>query len=273
MTCDESEETNMSFHRLMMLAVMFLVTGGLFNAQAQFGKQYQQMTTEERSAFVERQAQRIAREISGNQYNFTPEFRAEIQASLDWYAKRVDAQGKRNLQLVMERGEAHAATLGAAFKARNVSPLIGLYIPLIESEYVNFPSPNMMGAVGMFQFLPQTGANYGLSPQELLDVQKSADAAARYIIDGLKIFGSDPMKETLALLAYNRGANRVEADLKLIEPQDRQCSICALTAAKEKMDTTFREESIYYVPRFFAAAIIGENPRVFGLRNQPLSSY
>jgi len=39
----------------------------------------------------------------------------------------------------------------------------------------------------------------------LLDVDKSADAAARYITDSLDQFKDDPMKEALALLAYNRG--------------------------------------------------------------------
>jgi membrane-bound lytic murein transglycosylase D len=162
----------------------------------------------------------------------------------------------------------------AAFKARNVSPLIGLYIPWIESEYVNIQSPNAMGAIGMFQFLPQTGQHYGLSADELLDVGKSADAAARYISDSLKQFDGDPMKEALALLAYNRGGQQTARDLKfLINDQNKRCSICALTANGNKLDATFQNESVYYVPRFFAAAIIGENPQAFGLQSQPLSSH
>lgn len=268
----------MGFHTLktsrllFVAAAMFCIAASSSDGFAQAGKQYQQMTPAERIEFVDRQSRRIAQEISGNEYHFTPAFQSEIQASLDAYANRVNANGKRNLQLVMERGEQHAAMVSAAFKARNLSPLFGLYIPFVESEFVNYVSPNQMGAMGLFQFLPKTGANYGLKREELLDVQKSADAAARYIIDGLKQFETDPMKETLALLAYNRGNNKVEADLKLIEPQERQCSICALTAAKDKLDSTFREESVFYVPRFFAAAIVGENPKAFGLQNQPLSS-
>jgi hypothetical protein len=35
---------------------------------------------------------------------------------------------------------------------------------------------------------------------------------------------------------------------------------------------TFRNENAGYVPRFFAAAIIGENPRAFELQMVPLSS-
>src|SRR3989441_9168807 len=110
---------------------------------------------------------------------------------------------KTDLRVVLETGHAQAPRLIAAFKARNVSPLIGLYIPWVESEYVNIQSPNSMGAIGMFQFLPKTGEHFGLSAQELLDVDKSADAAARYIAQSLDAFKDDPMKEALALLAYN----------------------------------------------------------------------
>jgi membrane-bound lytic murein transglycosylase D len=131
-----------------------------------------------------------------------------------------------------------------------------------------------MGAMGMFQFLPSTGENYGLSVEDLLDVSKSADAAARYITDSLEQFKDDPMKEALAILSYNRGVQKTRRDLKfLTNEQNRGCSICTLNADRSKLDETFRHESVFYVPRFFAAAIIGENPQAFGLPMQPLSSY
>jgi membrane-bound lytic murein transglycosylase D len=131
-----------------------------------------------------------------------------------------------------------------------------------------------MGAIGMFQFLPATGEHFGLSPDELLDVDKSADAAARYLAESIETFKGDQMKEALALLAYNRGAQKLIRELRVVvNDQNRRCSICALTADRSKLDETFRSESVFYVPRFFAAAIIGENPQVFGLASQPLSSF
>jgi len=82
------------------------------------------------------------------------------------------------------------------------------------------------------------------------------------------------MKEALALLGYNRGTQQTARDLKaLVNDQNRRCSICALTAASSQLDPTFQNEKVYYVPRFFAAAIIGENPQAFGLQSQPLSSH
>jgi hypothetical protein len=260
--------------------MIFLVAGTLkTSAQtAPSGKVYQEMSRPEQLAFVGEQARRIGLEISGNAYDFTPEFAADIQKAVTHYAQRIgnggDRPGKADLRLVLERGQVQAPKLIAAFKARKVSPLIGLYIPWIESAYVNLESPNSMGAIGMFQFLPKTGENYGLSVEELLDVEKSADAAARYITDSIEQFKDDPMKEALALLAYNRGGQRTARDLKLlINTQNKQCSICALSADRSKLDETFQRESVFYVPLFFAAAIIGENPQAFGLQLQPLSTY
>ena len=126
----------------------------------------------------------------------------------------------------------------------------------------------------MFQFLPQTGIRYGLSSDDLLSVEKSADAAARYIASNITLFADDSMKETLAVLSYNRGTQNTRRDLELVrDGQNKDCSICALTAARTKLDKTFQDESVHYVPQFFAAAIIGENPQVFDLGMAPLSSF
>src|SRR5712691_4255453 len=198
---------------LLLLGIIVSLTTNIGRAQTQSGKAYQQMTKSEQSAFVAAEARRVARELSGSEYEFTQAFEADIQQAVNQYARRIgnnagDSLGKGDARFVFERGQAQAPTLIAAFKARSVSPLIGLYIPLIESEYVNIQSPNSMGAMGMFQFLPKTGEHYGLSAQDLLDVGKSADAAARYITDSLEKFKNDPMKEGLALLAYNRGKQK-----------------------------------------------------------------
>jgi membrane-bound lytic murein transglycosylase D len=264
---------------LMLLAAIFFLTTSAEKPRAQTaqsGRVYEDMSRPERLVFVGEEARRIAQAMSGTVYEFTPEFEADIQKAVTDYAQRIGKSNpaKTDLRLVLQRGEAQAPTLITIFKAHQVSPLIGLYLPWIESEYVNIESPSAMGAVGMFQFLPATGERYGLSVPELLDVGKSADAAARYIKDSLDTFTGDPMKEALALLAYNRGAQKTARDLKvLLNDQNKGCSICALTADRSKLDERFKSENVFYVPRFFAAAIIGENPQMFGLKMEPLSSH
>jgi len=190
---------------------------------------------------VAEKAREVARRMAGTDYAFTPAFEIEIQKSVDYYAQRTgsnagDTPGKGDIRFVFERGQTVAPALSKAFRAHNISPLIGLYIPAVESEYVNIQTPNSMGAAGMFQFVPQTGEHYGLSAADLLDVDKSADAAARYIADSIDQFNSDRMKEALALLAYNRGGKAVESDIAaLVNEQNRACSICALTEQRDKL--------------------------------------
>jgi len=117
---------------------------------------------------------------------------------------------------MFERGQPLASTFSGIFKKHHVSPLIGLYLPAIESAYVNIQSPNKAGSLGIFQFTQKTGEQFGLTPSDLLDVEKSADAAARYITRSMKKFNDDPMKEALAILSYNRGGGNVERDLALL---------------------------------------------------------
>jgi membrane-bound lytic murein transglycosylase D len=266
----------MNLERMVILLVMiFALTTITADTEAQTAPQYKDMSRAERLVFVGQQARRIAREMSGTDYQFTSEFEQEIQKAVTHYAERIGSNKpeKTDLRFVLERGQAQAPLLIATFKARNLSPLFGLYLPWIESEYINIQSPTPMGSLGMFQFIPSTGERFGLSSQDLMDVGKSAAAAARYITQSLETFKDDPMKEALAVLSYNRGAQRTARDLQiLLNDQNRRCSICALTADRSKLDETFRAESVFYVPLFFAAAIIGENPGAFGVPMQPLSS-
>lgn len=270
---------NMQRRLFLLLAGIILAATPVLAQSAAPVRPYQQLTLSERKGFVAQQARSIARKMSGTEYEFTPEFETEIQQAVEAYAARINNGGgdrlwKGDARLVFERGQTYAPTLINAFKAQGVSPLMGLYIPLIESEYVNLQTPNSVGALGLFQFLPKTGARFGLTTQELLDVDKSADAAARYLAKNLTLFQNDKMKEALALLAYNRGEKAVTQDLALlVNDRNNSCSICAITAGRDKLDSNFQTENVYYVPRFFAAAIIGENPQAFGLQLQPLSSY
>jgi hypothetical protein len=249
----KGENYKMKSKRIIWFGLALLVCGVALtprsNASLQNSAVYQQMNQAERAAFVSAKAREIAKEISGREYKFTPAFDAAIRNSIESYVKRIgngnNQLGKGDARLIFERGQTQAPVLSSAFKARNVSQLIGLYIPAVESEYVNLQSANAAGAMGMFQFLPKTGEKYGLTESDLLDVPKSADAAARYIADATKKFEGDPMKEALAILSYNRGVNNVERDITtFVTPRTRQCSICELTEQGYKLDANFQQENI-----------------------------
>ena len=126
----------------------------------------------------------------------------------------------------------------------------------------------------MFQFLPQTAANYGVARSEMCDVNKMAPAAAHYIADRMAELGDDSQSMTLVLLSYNRGAESVRDALRQLRESDQnyERNFWTLFANRDKLDETFRNESANYVPGFFAVAIIGENPEAFKLGTPPLSS-
>jgi membrane-bound lytic murein transglycosylase D len=145
---------------------------------------------------------------------------------------------------------------------------------MIESSY----SPcyeNEIGAKGLFQFLPSTAERYGVSHAEMCDVQKMAPAAAHYIADRMAELGDDAQSMTLVLLSYNRGEDSVRESLRRLRETDAnyERNFWTLFANRSKLDETFQKESAWYVPQFFAAAIVGENPEAFDLQMPALSSF
>ncbi len=143
---------------------------------------------------------------------------------------------------------------------------------MIESEYKPC-FENSWGAKGLFQFLPSTAKQYGVAPADMCDVEKMTPAAAHYIADRMAELGEDSNTMTLVLLSYNRGPQWVVDTLRQLRETDNyQRNFWTLYAHRDQLDDQFRKENADYVPAFFAAAIIGENPGSFGLSTPVLST-
>ena len=85
--------------------------------------------------------------------------------------------------------------------------------------------------------------------------------------------GEDSESVTLVLLSYNRGPEWVRNSLRELRGTDNyERNFWTLFAHRDQLDETFRNENAGYVPNFFAAAIIGENPQAFELGMPPLST-
>jgi membrane-bound lytic murein transglycosylase MltF len=125
----------------------------------------------------------------------------------------------------------------------------------------------------LFQFLPQTARQYGVAREEMCDAEKMTPAAAHYIADRMAELGDDSESMTLVLLSYNRGPEWVRDTLRQLRETDNyERNFWTLFAHRDQLDELFRKENAGYVPKFFAAAIIGENPRAFELGTPPLST-
>lgn len=235
---------------------------------------FQQSSDANKQAYIKAKAEQIGAKIAQRNIELSPAYLALVSARVEAYAKRVGVKtqgvpGKEELSLVLARGTNHAATFAKVFQARNVPSLIGIYLPMMESEFRN-ELVSGAGSAGMFQFMPQTAVRFGITVEERSDPAKSADAAARYLSDLQTKFAGDIW---LSLLSYNVGEKAVEKMLAIVpEARGVACSICVLTDKKEMLGASFPKEGQFYTPSLIAAAIIGENPRDFGLTVSALST-
>ncbi|RJR47064.1 MAG: hypothetical protein C4567_01415 [Deltaproteobacteria bacterium] len=127
------------------------------------------------------------------------------------------------------------------------------YLAMIESGF-NPNARSHAGACGLWQFIKGTGRRYGLvinnKVDERFDPEKSTRAAARYLLDLYKQFGS----WYLAAASYNCGEGRVQKELN----KGNQ-NFWELSANK-----CLPDETKNYVPQMIAAIIIARNPGKYG---------
>jgi membrane-bound lytic murein transglycosylase D len=134
------------------------------------------------------------------------------------------------------------------------------YLAMIESGFTN-KARSHANAVGMWQFIRGTGVRYGLTVDsavdERRDPEKATNAAARYLLDLYKQFGS----WYLAAASYNCGEGRVQKEINrngdLKNYWELSSNYCLPTETKN------------YVPQMIAATIIAKNPAKYGFKNIP----
>ncbi|MBX7172582.1 MAG: transglycosylase SLT domain-containing protein [Pyrinomonadaceae bacterium] len=266
----------LNYLALIIFSVSFVITA---NAQTS-GKLYSEMSETEKIEFVGDKLDEITVKISGNKYKFDSNFKLGVTKFLDSYQKRTGNKTNKgsfgdDLNFVLQRGSEFAPSINKAFDKIGVSRLSGLYIAMIESEFnPNITSPT--GSKGLFQIDLPRAYKYGLAIKARTDVEKSADMAARYLQTNQMYFADNKMKEFLAILSWNREPKKIKFDINfkfMSDSPNIACAICGLTANPNRFDQQFQTESVKYVPKFLAAAIIGENPQVFGLTTKPLSSF
>ena len=256
------------------------------------GKKYLQMTEDEKKQYVRVKAEKVASLIGNrNGDSITPLAVERIKGFLDGYAKRANVKplsGCRfgdNLQATYERAAKNAPFIIKAFNARSLDPQIGFYLAMIESEHcICLQSPT--GPLGMYQFTfatakahfnPNTGIIKGASPSNPDDRCKpepAANAAAEYMKFLTGRYGTGPASVPLAIGSYNSGEGGLSTNLtKALESNEAlPRDFWTMIANGDKLSKQFQAENFKYVPKFFAAAIVGENPQDFGLTIQALST-
>lgn len=236
-------------------------------------KIYAQMSEEEKLRFVSEQEQRVSAMIGERSVKLNDKALRAIKAQVDRYVRYEATRSGDSLTVVHERAAPYIPVIAKAFSERRIPVVVGIYLAMFESRYRPCHESSL-GARGLFQFLPETARNYGVTRAQMCDVNIMAPAAASYIADHMAELGDDSQSMTLVLLSYNRGAPLVRDALRMLRETDPnfERSFWTLFANSDKLDETFRQESMHYVPGFFAVAIIGENPAAFEISVPPLSS-
>lgn len=132
------------------------------------------------------------------------------------------------------------------------------YLSVIESNLTQARSP--AGAVGFWQFMPQTASEYNLvvnaEIDERLDVHKSTLAACAY----LRKSNAEFKDWVLAAASYNRGMGGIRSDMR------NQYAI-------NYFDVELNNETARYVFRIMAIKIILENPKAYGFNINSIDLY
>jgi len=125
-----------------------------------------------------------------------------------------------------------------------------VYLSLIESGF-NPKAFSRSRASGVWQFIKGTGKHYGLRIDRWIDERrdpvKATHAAAKYLTDLYKRFGSWP----LAFAGYNAGEGRVSRAIRRVKSTDFW---------KLRRYRIIRRETKNYVPKFMAAMMIAKDP-------------
>jgi pSer/pThr/pTyr-binding forkhead associated (FHA) protein len=212
---------------------------------------------------------RVTRQLGECETAAPPEYLAEVGS----YIRRWQSTGSFSKGIARAQSLGYPKRIVEAFQRQNLPPQF-FYLALQESGFNEVASgpPTRWGyAKGMWQLIPETGKRYGLTIGPLVAYprpdpgddrhkwEKATDAAARYIKD---IYSTDAQASGLLVMAsYNWGEQRVINMIKTLPENPRDRNFWKLLARyRDKVPT----ETYGYVLSIVSAAVIGENPRLFG---------
>ena len=189
------------------------------------------------------------------------------------YVEKWRSTGRYATALKRAQDAGYPQRIASALIAQNLPPQY-FYLAMQESSFDPHAigSPTRWGiAKGMWQFIPETGKRFGLNigplaAQSSVDQfddrfnwEKATPAAAKYIKE---IYSTDAQASGLLVMAsYNWGEWRVIDYLRKMPANPRQRNFWKFLAQyREQIPLQTYE----YVFSIVSAAVIGENPRLFG---------
>ena len=224
---------------------------------------YTRMSDQEQKEFLRERLSSIANSFNERAQGMGSTNIDRVKRQVDDYVRRIPAAppgASADLRLVFGRGINYAPLINRTFSDQGISPMVGLYIAMIESEFDPQFQDASTGRAGLFGFTAETYArDYGSLPDERFEANKSALRASFLALANRNKLGQSP-SYLFVVMSYRTNVNEIERIRNEFGPYD---------------DNTLAStgEGFEYVDKFLAAAIIGENPKSFLLDMNPLSSY
>jgi membrane-bound lytic murein transglycosylase D len=207
--------------------------------------------------FVTRGIHSLMAEFGAEVYSIPPEFTERVNHYIEQ-----DQGGDRPL-IAHALGEARGQiqTIKRILQEEQL-PVDLAYIPIVESALQDHPASSA-GAAGPWQFTVSSAKALGLrvdgQVDERKDLVKSTRASCKYLRDLILDFGAGS-SVMLALAAYNSGAGKVkQAVVNTVRDPIQQRNFWYLYRVR-----ALPVETREFVPKVFAAMVIGGDPHHFG---------
>ena len=210
---------------------------------------------------LDREIRRILSKFNAQTYAVPPIFKERLKHYID---RDLRQAGTRS---IYRRKQQYWPVIVKEFSALGLPEEMG-YVAWQESGFDPL-AESAARAKGMWQFMDFRAREFGMrvdpkrGVDDRTDVLKSTRGAARYLANLLAEFGEDSFM--LAIASYNKGENGMRRVLHEIAQQPGGFR-------KDKRDfwhlyrlKKLPQETLEYVPQILAAAIIGNNPKKYGL--------
>ncbi|MFV5690851.1 LysM peptidoglycan-binding domain-containing protein [Flavobacterium sp. LT1R49] len=181
-------------------------------------------------------------------------FNIEYNQGLENIIKSFLKYRKKSFERLMAISEYYFPLFEEALAKQNV-PLEIKYLAVVESA-LNPKAVSRVGATGLWQFMYQTGKQYGLKIDSYIDERsdalKASESAAQYMSNMYKIFGD----WDLVLASYNSGPGNVSKAIRRSGGQQNYWNI----------RKNLPKETQGYVPAFLATMYIYEYHTAHGIK-------